>query len=108
MKKLTIAALMAVCAGLAAAENTNTVVMPNGDSAVVLQQKGTSTDYVKSLKLIAEQGTVFSGVQIVKMGDGTCAKVESTLIAMPTFKTEIGTIQTPQMDSKVEKVACPS
>lgn len=112
MKKLTIGLQALLFACIATAGTPATVTLPNGEVATVLQVNGTNTGYLKAVntkdgKQELEPGSVFNGVKIVKLANGSCAKVESFLESMESVNTAAGTIQRPKITTAVTSVGCP-
>lgn len=106
-KTLLISVLAAAFCGAAFASEANSVQLPDGQKAVVLNASTASTKYVKSLTLEQEMGTVKTGVQVVKLSDGTCARVNTKLVSLKTLKTAQGDIQLPSVSTTVNAVKCP-
>lgn len=100
------AATFAISAG--AAPEQPAVTLPTGEPVTVLAAEGTTTEYVKSIKVVTEQALVFSGTQVVQKADGSCVKVETELLEVQTLRTAGGTVQQPRLRTKTNPVKCPT
>lgn len=90
-----------------------TVVLGNGERAVIVAQSVTTRDYVKAIhpqdgqapRLVV--GTISSGLQIAKKADATCVRIERELVALEDVKTTLGTIQAPLIRVDESPTDCP-
>lgn len=105
---------MALSSLSALAAEPQTIVLPDGSSANVLMQKGSSTTYVKEAKAGADgkvhlvPGQVFDGELLVRKSDGQCLAILEHLVSLKSVSVGEFKVQVPVTTRESKAVSCTS